>query len=230
MEQVALICSNPRKKLGNSCHTAARLCSDTLTAFGLGLISADFSSGIQLKFIASQDFTPCLWYLGDSLQRSELNPGQAVVEGWLLRISLTFHLPFPQAISHHYSSGMFSCRIAPYNGVSFLMTAAATAFGFFFFPFFLLNQYIPPMVLEPPSLWTTTAETHQFQPALNTEALHFQFFSWVLPHPSEWAGRWDAEGKGRRQLWFVAVTPMQDKEGKWGRIGLLGPGPPWGVM
>lgn len=31
--------------------------------------------------------------------------------------------------------------------------------------FFWLNQYIPPMVLEPASLWATTAEIHQFQPA-----------------------------------------------------------------
>lgn len=31
--------------------------------------------------------------------------------------------------------------------------------------FSLLNQYIPAIILEPPSLWATTAESHQFQPA-----------------------------------------------------------------
>lgn len=79
--------------------------------------------------------------------------------------------------------------------------------------FHLLNQYIPPMVLEPPSLQTTTAETHQFQPAPGLWTAE------ATPVPAlpcvQWAGRWDAEGRG--QLWFVAMTAVQDKGSKLGK-------------
>lgn len=199
MEQVALICSNPGKKLRKPCHTAARL-----KAFGLWLISAKI---FLQAFIPSQDFTLYLWYLGDSLQRSEFSPGQAVVEGWLLGTDIS------PSLSSSYSPPLPFRNVFLQNGTVQWGVLPHASCCKIHLDFSLLNQCIPPMALEPPCLQTT--ETHQFQPApgpWTLRPLRFQFF----PHV-EWAGRWDAEGRGRRQLCFVAVTTVQGKGSKLGK-------------
>lgn len=200
MEQVALICSNPGKKLGEPCLDAARLCSDTLKAFGLWLLSAK----IFLQALDWSSFSPKILLLVCGIWVTACREVSLAQDRLLWRAGCwaqTFH--FPQAISHLYSRTVFL-----QDGTMQWGVVPCASCCNLHLDFSLLNQFLPP------NLWTTTAETHQFQDSEQLRPLHFQFSLC-------WMGRQvGCRGKGfDLWLWLTCRT-------RGARTGLLNPGPP----
>lgn len=172
-----------------------------------------------MKFILSQDFIPYLWYLGNVLEWSDFSLGQAAVEGWLLGTDISCSL-----WSSYFPPLLFRNAFLQNGTVQWGVLPRASCCNLHL-DFSLLNQHILPIVWELPSLWSTAAETHQFQPApglWTAEATPFPVLFPCSQSPGFLNGQ--AGGMPGRKgscdfwLWLLCRT----RGASWGRTG-----PPW---